>query len=133
MRFVQSRTVTVAGFAPDANPNITAPSAGNIFALSDRNGSNGDISVGIGLVAIFVKAGGGTFEDDTAAATVSFVLWIQDSAGAGWIRLTSDTATHRVYKVSADVLGASSLFAQVTAINNNTATATSVKLLLREV
>lgn len=134
MRFVSARpAITIAGFVADANPNVTAPTDDKVYSLADRGQQGNEYSVGIGLTATFVKTSPpGTFEDDVATASIVFVLWIFDSNSGGWIRLTSDTAIHRLYKVSADVRGASKLFVQVTAINN-VAAATSVNVRLREV
>lgn len=132
MRLVVSRTFTVAGFAADANPNITPPGAGTTYIVQDR-GISGNYSPGLGLAVVFKKTGTqGTFEDDTAAANISFVLWFRDISSGTWLRMTSDVATHRLLKTSADLRGPTEVFAQVTAINSNPASATSFTVGLTE-
>lgn len=132
MRLVVSRTFTVAGFAADANPNITAPTAGTTYVVQERSIS-GNYSPGLGMVAVFAKTSPPpTFEDDTLTAAVAFTFWFRDASSKTWMRMTPDAATHRLLKTSADLRGPTEVFVQVTAINSNPASATSFTVSVTE-
>lgn len=121
MRFANARpAITISGFAADANPNVTAPADTKIFTVG-RTETDRSPATGLMLVALFAAAApGGTFEADNAAATVSFVLWVQDAAApTSWFRLTADTAIHRLLKTTADIRGGANVFVQVTAISGS--------------
>lgn len=135
MRLVANRSITIAGFVAELNPNTAtgaAAAVGKTYAVKDRN-AIGNPLAGLGIAVVFAKsAPAATFDDDVAAASISFVLWLKDSTASDWIKMTADTAIHRVLKTTADVRGPVDIFIQVTAINNVVA-AETVALRVTEV
>jgi hypothetical protein len=133
MRLVAHRSITISGFTAEANPNVTVPAANKIYTVKDRNPQTDQYLLGFGLSAVFSKASpGATFDDDVATASISFVLWMKDSTGSDWVKMSADTAIHRILKTTADLRCSADIFMQVTAINN-VASADTVNLRVTEI
>jgi hypothetical protein len=81
MRMRLVRTITVSGFAADANPNITAPADADTFlpdanAPGDQKGTEG--LEGIRMCLRFVNDS----NVEIPAATASFTLWAKDDGAS---------------------------------------------------
>lgn len=120
LSFRFSREITVAGFAPDADPNVTPPSAAHVWEMEGQ--TNGQLARGHAVVAAF----------DTAepTGTLQFKTWWKDNGPGGtgewFILAAAQTATHRQRYVTTDLIGGS-VFLQALALAS-TGAATKVTL-----
>lgn len=121
MRFTDTRSIAISGFAADLNPNVTQPAAAKVYTVGERTQPGSDSAAGLMLVAMFAAVSpGGTFEADNALAQISFVLWVQDlNVPTSWFKFSADTAVHRLAKVTADFRGGGKIFIQVTATSGS--------------
>lgn len=110
------RIVPVAVPAADsADPNVSAPAASRVFALSRRVSGGMGARETVGHVLVFAgKTGADGSGNDVADLSVSFTTWWKDARSGEWMALASDTATHRKTK-ALGTLADADLFVQVTA------------------
>lgn len=102
------RTIVVAGFAADEDPNATAPDDADTYHVPELNGRTE------GHCLKF------TFTDDEgvyqAGGTVDFTTWYHDkNASGGWASLAPEAAAPGNASYAARVVA--QLFAQVTALS----------------
>jgi hypothetical protein len=116
------RTVTVAGFVADADPNVGQPSTG----LFDMTGDIGDQTAAErdveGHRVTFRAVTGATPPVDVPGATVDFTTWAYDEgasavyARAVWNRLASEAAAPHARLFGMPLKG--KLYFQITAIGS---------------
>lgn len=122
MRMTKVRSVTVAGFVADPDPNVTQPAAGAVFDMTaemgDQLGAERDVE-GLRLALRFVTAA--TPPVDVPGASADFTAWFYDegaSAAYGrgvWNRYTSEAAAGHARFYAAPIKG--KVFVQLTALN----------------
>lgn len=103
LSFGKKRTITIAGFSPDADPNTTPPDASKVFSLDTRDGNGGE-SEGHILV--------GKFDTNETGGSASYQTWFKDVSAGDWYRFPADTLTHRVGKVTKALQGVD-IFVQI--------------------
>lgn len=112
IEFTLVRTITVAGFAAEGDPNVTAPT-GKTFAVDDRRtGQGGDGLVRGHTVKFVFTDNAGAY---VAGGTVDFTTWFKDSNAKGWwTALASQAGAAGSLAFTAPVVG--EIFQRVTAI-----------------
>lgn len=139
MKMKLVRTITVAGFVADANPNVTAPTAAKLFTVDALDPGDQLIAEGIEGVRLCLR-----FIDDTtpgtnaevAAASTDFRLWEKDEAASAtvvagglgrdaYIGLAAEAAAPSSGSYTCTMKG--TIFVQVTALNS-AGTATKVQI-----
>jgi hypothetical protein len=120
-RFKFSRTITVAGFAADADPNVTPPLAANVWAIDDYAAARVP-GQGHALVC--------AFNTSEPTGTLQFRTWFKEDSTSEWFILGEDTLTHRKRQVTLD-LKSGTIFVQALALGNVGAAA-NVKLYAME-
>jgi hypothetical protein len=96
MRMTLVRTITIAGFTGDANPNVTPPAAGTTFVMANKPGDqmNDERVEGHRMCVRFVD----NANAEVVGPTVDFTTWAKDdeaTAALGrpaWIGLKKETA-----------------------------------------
>lgn len=68
---------TSISFSADANPNVTAPSAGALFSIPERIGGQFTDAV-----SLYIRASNASTKAEVPAATVDFVLWAKDEGAS---------------------------------------------------
>lgn len=121
MRMTLFRTITISGFAADANPNVTAPPAGTTFDA--QAAAEGDQTVDErkeGLRICFRAVDNSNVEQPLV--TVDFRLWQKDDGATeslgrdAYIGLAAETSAPSSGSYACTLKGGK-IFPQVTAIN----------------
>jgi hypothetical protein len=124
LAFHALKDVTVAGFAADANPNVTQPAVTKVFVPTGRVGGQGADSVSRNIGVYHRGADAAGVEQPTG--TVTFTVWMRDSgaskiqAGTGAVRdqwINMGTFTTIASSVISKVAALGDTFVQVTAIS----------------
>ena len=124
MEMTKVRTVTVAGFVADADPNLTPPAANTVFdmaaaTMGDQLGAERDVE-GLRLVVRFVT--GATPPVDVPGATADFTAWFYDDGASRsyargvWNRYKAEAAAPHGALYAAPIKG--KVFVQLTALGS---------------
>lgn len=130
MRMKLVRTITVAGFVADANPNVTPPAAGTTFNMDALTPGDQLINEGIEGLRMCIRFVDGS-NVEIPAATANFTVWEKDD-GASDTVANGGLNRPAFVALKAETLAPSSgsyactwkgeIFVQVTAISAGAAT-----------
>jgi len=134
MRMTKVRTVAVSGFVADADPNVSAPAANQVFdmgtaQMADQLGSERDIE-GVRFALRFVTSA--TPPVDVATATADFTAWFYDDGASDayqrgvWNRYKAEAAAPHGGLYAAPIKG--KMFVQITALGGTLGSAANVEL-----
>lgn len=127
LSFRQARAVLVAGFAADADPRTTLPSANQLFHPQDRvSGQSADQALrGHAVYLRFVDNAG----VEVVGATVDFTTWFLDTGSAKWISVEAETGAASSQVFTSSFVG--DLFVQLNALHT-VGSAVSVQVWITE-
>jgi hypothetical protein len=128
-RYNHTREITLAGFVPDPDPNVTPPAKTDLFSLDHVQFGNNPQHGGNARArahAIFFSLEA----PETAGGSISFTTWERDDKTGGWSALPPTTTAARKKLVGTGIESAT-IFVQVTAVSGYGA-ATKLKIHVAE-
>lgn len=115
IEFTKVRTITVAGFSAEADPNVTPPAAASVYNVPQRatgQGAGDEQVHGFAVKYVFVDNAGAY----VAGGTVDYTTWYKDQNLHGfWTSLTPEATAAANRSFIGGIVA--NVFTQVTALS----------------